>query len=222
MSDEARAAGHGLGGLVRPALRPWRLAVLALVAVLAVGSVLHLHSSGSSNGGSKGPSLAASVSPGASGGTQPGGGAHGSGTGSGAGGGAATPSGQGAKGGKAGASPTPLPTRAPQDWIYGNADVLGSTCGQGYEPGTKCTVYYHGMYNLATKPTGGVVFEVIIDGTVVATGSYVAPKGEYRFGGDLQFKVPDHAKKIVYQSLLEDPTFKVLASSPQQVTYGYG
>ena len=217
------------GGMMRPALRPWRLAILLVVVIgLAVASAVHLHSG---NGG-KGTALTGSGTSGQNGannGALPGTGSNsgsssGTGNGSGNGAGANGASGQGGQSGGAHGTPTPsaYPGQTPSDSVFGHAELLQSNCAAGYEPGTQCTVYYHGVYELISKPAGKLVLETIIDGTVVAGFDYVAPPGGHQFGNNMKFTVPPHAKKIVYKSLLEDANGKVIASSPDQVTYGYG
>lgn len=221
------AALRRTGGAVGPVVRQRRV-VYAMVAVLVVGGLVtaRVHSGGASGG----PSAQAGA-----------GGLGGTGNGNGAGlighsnsgVSGATPSaggqpGQspGAKGTGAQSTPTPsfkpLPTPKQGDVVSGRADVLHSTCAEGYEPGQQCTVYYGGTYELFSQPTGKIIFQVTIDGVQADWQGYVAPKGAFRFGGNLKFTVPPHAKKIVYQSLLEDATGKVLAQSAEQVTYGYG
>jgi hypothetical protein len=213
---------------MRPALKPWRLAVLLVVVVgLAVASVAHLRSSG--DGGGKGAALTAT-----------GGGQNAAGSGGGQNGKAATngnsgnsngganPNGAPAeKGGAATNKPGPsgsaYPAPTPRDSVFGHAEVLQSNCAGGYEPGTDCTVYYHGIYELVSKPAGKLVLEVAIDGTVAGGYTYAAaPVGGHQWGNNITFTVPQHAKKIVYKAMLEDTTGKVIAGAPEQVTYGYG
>ena len=222
------AALRRTGGAFGPVVRR-RAVVYAVVAALVVGGLVtaRVHSGGASGR----PSAQAGV--GGPGGT-------GNGNGSGPNGhnnsgiSGATPSAGGQPGQSPGAangpgahgtpSPTfkPLPTPKQGDAVTGRADVLHSNCAEGYEPGQQCTVYYGGTYELFSQPTGKIIFQVTIDGVQADWQGYVAPKGAFRFGGNLKFTVPPHAKKIVYQSLLEDATGKVLAQSPEQITYGYG
>jgi len=231
--SQMAAALRRTGAAVRPALRGWRMYALGAVALLLLLGVLTLrfHVAGI---GASGAGASSSAAGGAAGGGASGGGGAG-----GSGGGAqanAANGGQGGSGsGSSGANPTgspkagtrtpppssaPLPT--PADSINGTADVLQSDCGGGYEPGSQCNVYYHGLYDLVSQPTAKLVIEVIIDGTVSGTQTYVAPPGGHRFGAKVTFTVPPHAKKIVYQSFLEDATGKVIVASKQQTTAGYG
>ena len=228
MSSGEGSAVRRAGGVLRPAMRPWRLAALAAVVAIGVGLALgmHLHSSG----GGRGPALAAGAGPntgpvhGGQGGSN--GGSPNAGSGNGTGSSPSPSSSASGQKGKAGAQATPthfpMPTGTPADYVAGNADVLHSNCGLGYEPGAQCTVYYNGYYALVTRPTGRLMFNVTIDGTVANSVDWVAPGGGHRFGDNLKFTVPAHAHKIIYQSFLEDATGKVIASSSQQVTYGYG
>ena len=222
-----------VSAVLRPALRGWRVYALGGVAVLLVFGLLtarfHIAGIGGGSGSGSNGSALAGAGNGSNGHSNNGNGSKGSGA-NGALANGATPSasatassGSGSGSGNPKSSPTPKQTiPAAADSINGSADYLQSDCGSGYEPGAKCTVYYHGLYDLVSQPTGKVVLEVIIDGVVSGTTTYVAPAGPHRFGGNIVFTVPEHAKKIVYQSLLEDATGKVIQSSKQQVTAGYG
>jgi len=221
------------GAVVRPAIRGWRLSALgAVVVLLALGSVALFHPGGMLGGSSSGGGNKSSLTAG-----NPGAGANGSGNNGQPGGpggvqptaGSGGPTGQslpGAGNGNGGSkssptkSPAPIPT--PQDSLYGTADVIQSNCGSGYEPGQQCSVYYHGLYSLVSQPTAKLDIEVIVDGVVLNTVTYVAPPGGHRFGGQLKFTVPPHAKKIVYQSFLRNATGGTIVASPPQNTYGYG
>ena len=217
---------------LRPALRGWRVYVLggvvALVVMGLLASRLHIAGiGGGSSSGSNGSALAGQPGSNAGGGNGQNGNSANGILGNGANGSpSAAPAASGTPSGSGGgpkASPTPKQTvPAATDSINGSADVLQSNCGSGYEPGTTCNVYYHGLYDLASKPAGTLVMEVIIDGVVSGTQSYAAPGGPHRFGGALKFTVPPHAKKIVYQSFLEDVTGKVIVASHEQDTSGYG
>ena len=120
--------------------------------------------------------------------------------------------------------PTTLPTALPTPWdvIIGKAEIIGSDCVGGYEPGTTCHIYYHGRYYLQTQAAGKVYIKATIDGNVADSHTYPAPHGGKQFGTELVFKVPDHAKEIDYQAFLEDLTGKILAQTELQKTHGYG
>jgi hypothetical protein len=224
------AALRRTGGVVRPAVRGWRAIVLPVVAALAVAGLLvaHFHPAGLFGGTSGAQASTGGPASVGAGGNGP------NGTGQSENGGSAgstsSPGSQTSQGGssdtKSGSTPkpsgSPIAKPTPSDGISGGANVLHSDCADGYEPGAQCTVYYQGNYQLASQPTGKVVFEVVIDGTVADSQLYVAPGGPHRFGGNLKFTVPPHAKKIVYDCMLEDATGKVLVKSQPQVTFGYG
>lgn len=218
------------GTALRPAARGWRIgAVIAVVLLVALASVVRFHPAGvlGGGGGGKGPALAG-TGDGSSG--KDSSGASGNGTGNqpngiagAAGGQSPSPKAGGGATGGGHSSPTPsiaMPT--PSDGVYGTADVKLSNCAGGYEPNTQCAVYYHGVYELASHPSGKLIVEVLIDGAVAKQDTFVAPSGAHRFGDTIKFNVPEHAKKIVYQSVLEDSNGKVLVTSPPQNTYGYG
>lgn len=218
--------------VIRPALQGWRLLAAPAVAILLVAGLLaaHFHPAGLFGGSSASQGTASRTGgPGAAGN------AGGPGNGSGAGGvggsisngqGTAAPAGGSNGAGKGSSTPapahTPFATPTPTDTIYGKADVLQSDCADGYEPGQVCTVYYHGVYDLISQSAGKVVFEVVIDGVPANSQAYVAPGGAHRFGGNLKFTVPPHAKQIIYDCMLEDATGKVIIKSAPQTTYGYG
>ena len=229
------AALRRTGAVIRPALRGWRLSafggglVMLVLAMLLLAHPGGMFRGGSSNGGHN-PSLTAGKPNGTNGSTGSdvngigSGGPNANANGVGANGATPTPSaGVNGTGAKPGSSPKPQQTMPqPTDSLYGTADYLMSDCGAGYEPGETCQIYYHGIYNLVSHPTAKLDIEVIVDGAVLNTVTYVAPPGGHRFGGELKFTVPPHAKDIFYQSFLRDATGKTIIASPVQKTYGYG
>jgi hypothetical protein len=226
------AALRRTGVVVRPAMRGRRAIAATAAALLVVAGLLvaHYHPAGLFGGSGAQASATGTGSGGGAAGSAGNGGSGNNGSGS--NGAAAAANGQGANGAnaKSGAhtstSPTPahtpVATPTPTNTIYGKADVVQSNCADGYEAGQQCSVYYHGVYDLISQAAGKVVFEVVIDGVNANSQTYAAPAGAHRFGGALKFTIPPHAKKVVYDCLLEDASGKVLTQSAPQTTYGYG
>jgi hypothetical protein len=194
-------------------------AVLTTVLVTHPGQASKLNSSqqqgqtaGQSNQGNGGNGAAGGQgSAGKSGDAKPGSNGSGSNGGS---------NGSSAAQGSPGTSSTAIPT--PGDTIGGTADVKLSDCAMGYDPGSTCHVYNHGRYYLQSTATATLLISVTIDGNVAASKTFVAPGGAHQYGFTMVFTIPEHAKKIVYQTFLKDATGKVLASTNPIETAGYG